>query len=168
MLQELRMLNTHKGFKSLVSSRFISNVGNGLSPIALAYGVLSIPGADGKDLSIVMAARFVPMVALMLLGGVVGDRYKRNRVVGGADIIGSVFVAISAISFIGHFPSVWLLAVMGAIFGVLNALWWPAMVGVLPEILPREKLKDGNAIVALSNNIGFVVGALLGGTLVTL
>ncbi len=168
MLNELRTLRSHKGFIPLVGSRFISNVGNGLSPIALAYGVLSIPGADGKDLSVVMAARFIPMVALMLLGGVVGDRYKRNRVVGGADIIGSVFVAISAISFIGHFPSVWLLAVMGAIFGVLNALWWPAMVGVLPEILPKEKLKDGNAIVALSNNIGFVVGALLGGTLVTL
>jgi len=151
-----------------VSARFISNVGNGLSPIALAYGVLSIPGADGKDLSIVMAARFIPMVALMLLGGVVGDRYKRNRVVGGTDIIGSVFVAISAISFIGHFPSVWLLAVMGAIFGVLNALWWPAMTGVLPEILPKTNLKDGNAIVALSSNIGFVLGALLGGTLVTL
>ena len=151
-----------------MSARFISNVGNGLSPIALAYGVLSIPGADGKDLSIVMAARFIPMVALMLLGGVVGDRYKRNRVVGGTDIIGSVFVAISAISFIGHFPSVWLLAVMGAIFGVLNALWWPAMTGVLPEILPKTNLKDGNAIVALSSNIGFVLGALLGGTLVTL
>ena len=151
-----------------MSARFISNVGNGLSPIALAYGVLSIPGADGKDLSIVMAARFIPMVALMLLGGVVGDRYKRNRVVGGTDIIGSVFVAISAISFIGHFPSVWLLAFMGAIFGVLNALWWPAMTGVLPEILPKTNLKDGNAIVALSSNIGFVLGALLGGTLVTL
>jgi len=115
-----------------------------------------------------MAARFIPMVALMLLGGVVGDRYKRNRVVGGTDIIGSVFVAISAISFIGHFPSVWLLAFMGAIFGVLNALWWPAMTGVLPEILPKTNLKDGNAIVALSSNIGFVLGALLGGTLVTL
>ena len=168
MLNELRTLRSHKGFIPLVSARFISNVGNGLSPIALAYGVLSIPGADGKDLSIVMAARFIPMVALMLLGGVVGDRYKRNRVVGGTDIIGSVFVAISAISFIGHFPSVWLLAFMGAIFGVLNALWWPAMTGVLPEILPKTNLKDGNAIVALSSNIGFVLGALLGGTLVTL
>ena len=168
MFQELRTLRAHKGFVPLVTSRFISNLGNGLSPIALAYGVLSIPGADGTDLSFVMAARFVPMVALMLLGGVVGDRYKRNRVVGGADIIGSIFVAISAISFLGHFPSIWLLALMGAIFGILNALWWPAMTGVLPDILPKEKLKDGNAIVALSTNIGFVVGALIGGALVTL
>ena len=168
LIAELKELSGHKGFISLVSARFISNLGNGLSPVALAYGVLSIPGADGKDLSFVMAARFVPMVALMLVGGVVGDRYKRNRVVGGADIIGSIFAAISAFSFLGHFPSVWLLALMGAIFGVLNALWWPAMTGVLPEILPKNKLKDGNAVVALSSNIGFVLGALLGGTLVTL
>lgn len=168
MIAELNELRVHKGFISLVCARFISNLGNGLSPVALAYGVLSIPGTDGKDLSFVMAARFIPMVALMLLGGVVGDRYKRNRVVGGVDIIGSIFVAISAISFLGHFPSVWLLAFMGAIFGVLNALWWPAMTGVLPEILPKNKLKDGNAVVALSSNIGFVLGALLGGTLVTL
>jgi MFS family permease len=168
LIAELKELSGHKGFISLASARFISNLGNGLSPVALAYGVLSIPGADGKDLSFVMAARFVPMVALMLVGGVVGDRYKRNRVVGGADIIGSIFAAISAFSFLGHFPSVWLLALMGAIFGVLNALWWPAMTGVLPEILPKNKLKDGNAVVALSSNIGFVLGALLGGTLVTL
>lgn len=168
MITQLKELRSHKGFLSLVSARFISNLGNGLSPVALAYGVLSIPGADGKDLSFVMAARFFPMVALMLVGGVVGDRYKRNRVVGGADIIGSFFAAISAVSFIGNFPSIWLLASMGALFGVLNALWWPAMTGVLPDILPKDKFKDGNAVVALSSNIGFVVGALLGGTLVTL
>ena len=70
MITQLKELRSHKGFLSLVSARFISNLGNGLSPVALAYGVLSIPGADGKDLSFVMAARFFPMVALMLIGGV--------------------------------------------------------------------------------------------------
>jgi len=72
LITQLKELRAHKGFVSLIGARFISNLGNGLSPIALAYGVLSIPGADGKDLSFVMAARFVPMVALMLVGGVVG------------------------------------------------------------------------------------------------
>ena len=168
MRRELQELHSHPGFTALATSRFISNVGNGISPVALAFGVLALPGATGKDLSIVMAARMFPMVALMLFGGVIGDRFKRNRIVGGADILGSGFAALSAISLIANQSSVFFLALMGALFGILNALWWPAMVGVLPEILPKEKLKDGNAIVALSNNIGFVVGALLGGTLVTL
>ena len=114
-----------------------------------------------------MAARFVPLIAFMLFGGVIGDRFKRNRIVGTVDIIGSVFTAVSAIAFIAGFPSIWLLALMGALFGILNALWWPAMSGVLPEVLPKEKLQHGNAVIALTTNIGYVAGALLGGILVT-
>jgi MFS family permease len=167
MLGQLRELRAHNGFTALATSRFISNVGNGLSPIALAYGVLALPGATAKDLSFVMAARMFPMISLMLFGGVIGDRFKRNRIVGGADILGSSFAAISALSLINGSSSVALLAIMGALFGILNALWWPAMSGVLPEILPREKLQDGNAIISLMTNIGFVIGALLGGILVT-
>ncbi len=152
----------------LVTARLISNVGNGLSPIALAYGVLSLPGADGSDLSAVMGARYLPLIVFMLFGGVFADRFQRNRIVGGSDIIGSALVAVSALSLIAGFSSVLLLAVMGALFGVLNALWWPAMSGVLPEILPKEKLQEGNAIIGLMSNIGVVFGTLLGGVIVTL
>jgi MFS family permease len=166
MLSQLRTLRGHKGFTSLAISRFISNVGNGVSPIALAYGVLSLPGADGKDLSIVMAARFVPLLAFMLFGGVIADRFQRNRLVGGSDMLGSFLAAISAISLIAGFSSVWLLATMGALFGVLNAIWWPAMSGVLPEILPKEKLQEGNAVIGLMTNIGYIFGTLTGGILV--
>ena len=167
MRKQLAELGGHPGFSALALSRFISNVGNGISPVALAFGVLALPGATAKDLSIVMAARMFPMIALMLFGGVVGDRFKRNRIVGGADVIGSAFAAISAISLIVNSSSVLLLALMGALFGILNALWWPAMSGVLPEVLPKEKLQHGNAVIALTTNIGYVAGALLGGILVT-
>jgi MFS family permease len=167
MRAQLRELRGHEGFSALAISRFISNVGNGISPVALAFGVLALPGATGTDLSIVMAARMFPMIALMLFGGVVGDRFKRNRIVGGADILGSAFAAVSAASLIIGHSSVFLLALMGALFGVLNALWWPAMSGVLPEILPKEKLQHGNAVISMTTNIGYVFGALIGGTMVT-
>ena len=166
MLTQLRELRGHTGFTSLAISRFISNLGNGISPIALAYGVLSLPGADGKDLSLVMAARFLPLIAFMLFGGVLADRFQRNRLVGGADMIGSFIAAVSAISLIAHFSSVWLLALMGALFGILNAIWWPAMSGVLPEILPKEKLQEGNAVIGLMTNFGYIIGTLTGGILV--
>ena len=168
MLTQLKNLGSHEGFSMLVTARLISNVGNGLSPIALAYGVLSLPGADGSDLSIVMGARYLPLIIFMLFGGVFADRFQRNRIVGGSDIIGSALVAVSAISLIAGFSSILLLAIMGALFGFLNALWWPAMSGVLPEILPKEKLQEGNAIIGLMSNIGVVFGTLLGGVIVTL
>lgn len=111
MRAQLQILHGHKGFTALAISRFISNVGNGMSPIALAYGVLSIEGSDGGDLSLVMAARYFPLVAFMLFGGVFADRFQRNRIVGGVDIIGSIVVGVSAISFLGGFPHVWILEI---------------------------------------------------------
>jgi MFS family permease len=56
---------------------------------------------------------------------------------------------------------------MGALFGILNAIWWPAMSGVLPEILPKEKLQEGNAVIGLMTNIGYIIGTLGGGILVS-
>ena len=167
MLSQFRDLRGHKGFTGLALSRFISNVGNGVSPIALAYGVLNLPHATGRDLSIVMAARFVPLLAFMLFGGVIADRFQRNRLVGGSDMLGSFLAATSAISLIAGFSSTWLLALMGALFGILNAIWWPAMSGVLPEILPKEKLQEGNAVIGLMTNIGYIIGTLAGGILVS-
>jgi len=167
MLSQFRDLRGYKGFTGLAISRFISNVGNGVSPIALAYGVLNLPHATGRDLSIVMAARFVPLIAFMLFGGVIADRFQRNRLVGGSDMLGSFLAATSAISLIAGFSSTWLLALMGALFGILNAIWWPAMSGVLPEILPKEKLQEGNAVIGLMTNIGYILGTLAGGILVS-
>ena len=163
----MKELHAHKGFTMLASSRFISNVGNGMSPIALAYGVLSIPGSTAGDLSLVMSARYFPMVAFMLFGGVFADRFQRNRIVGGSDVIGSFMAATSAISLIGGFGHIWILVVMGGLFGILNAIWWPAMSGVLPEILPKEKLQEGNAVIGLLTNLGYIVGTLGGGILVS-
>ncbi len=160
-------LRQFEGFTAFAATRFISNIGNGISPIALAFGVLSIPGADASDLSLVMSARYFPMIAFMLFGGVIADRFPRNRIVGGSDIIGSALVAISAISLISGFQHVWLLIAMGGAFGVLNALWFPAMSGVLPTILPKEIRQKGNAFVGLMSNIGYIFGSLLGGVLVS-
>jgi MFS family permease len=81
-------------------------------------------------------------------------------------MLGSFLAAVSAISLIAGFSSVWLLATMGALFGILNAIWWPAMSGVLPEILPKEKLQEGNAVIGLMTNLGYIFGTLAGGILV--
>lgn len=166
MRAQLKELHRFQGFSMLAAARFVSNVGNGMSPIALAYGVLSIEGADASDLSLVMAARYFPLIIFMLFGGVFADRFQRNRIVGGSDVIGSLVASVSAISLIGDVGEVWILVAMGAIFGVLNALWWPAMSGILPELLPKAKLQEGNAVIGLMSNIGYITGTLTGGILV--
>ena len=66
MLADLKRLWLVPAFKTLLIARIISNLGNGLGPIALAFGVLSLEEATASSLSIVMAAQMGPMVLFML------------------------------------------------------------------------------------------------------
>ncbi len=166
MLADLRVLQNYAGFTKLICARLISNFGNGFMPIALSFGILALPGGSASDVSLVLGVQLAPVIAFMIFGGVAGDRFKRNQIVGGSDIIGSLFVFLSAASFIFGFTSIALLCFVGFCFGVLNAFWWPAFSGMLPEILPKELLQKGNAINGLLANFGYISGSLVAGILV--
>ena len=166
MLEVLRVLRNYPGFTKLISARLISNFGNGFMPIALSFGILALPGGSASDVSLVLGVQLAPTIAFMIFGGVAGDRFKRNQIVGGSDIVGCLFVFLSAASFIFGFTTIALLCFTGFFFGVLNAFWWPAFSGMLPEILPKEQLQKGNAINGLLSNFGYVAGSLVAGILV--
>ena len=166
MFQELRQLLAIRRYRLLLVARFVSNIGNGMAPIALAFGVLSLDGADAGSLSLVTTAQMIPLVAFMLIGGVAADRFGRSQLVGSTDVIGSVVVAISAIAFITGNASVPLLCVNGFIFGVLNALWYPAFSGLMPMIVPGPLLQAANSILGFGANVGFTLGASVAGLIV--
>ncbi len=49
--QDLKTLWVLKPFRRLFIARVVSNFGNGLGPVALAFGVLGLEGATATDLS---------------------------------------------------------------------------------------------------------------------
>lgn len=153
-------------YRMLFAARVISNLGNGMAPIALAFGVLSLPGGNAGSLSIVTTAHMVPIVAFMLIGGVAADRFGRARLVGLTDIIGSVFVAVSALSFLTHHSSVALLSFNAFAFGVLNALWYPAFTGLMPQVVPAQLLQAANSLLGLGANLAMTLGASVAGIIV--
>jgi MFS family permease len=167
MFRELTELWQIRQFRRLFTARVISNIGNGMTPIALAFGVLSLKGADAGSLSYVTTAQMVPLVLFLIVGGVAADRFGRSQLVGITDIIGGVVVAISAIAFLSHHASIPLLCVNGFIFGVLNALWYPAFSGLMPLIVPEAQLQSANSLLGVGANLGFTLGASVAGIIVS-
>lgn len=163
---EVRELWKVREFRVVFASRVISNLGNGMAPIALAFGVLSLEGTDARSLSAVTVAQTVPLVLFMLIGGVAADRFGRARLMGGADILGSMFSILSAVALIGGFASVPLLAFNGFVFGVLNAVWYPAFAGLMPQVTPRHLLHSANAFLGTGANLAFTLGASAAGIIV--
>ena len=153
-------------FRTLFIARIISNLGNGVAPIALAFGVLGLEGATPTTLSIVMAAQMGPMVLFMLFGGVLADRFPRALVVGVSDIFLSGFVILNGVMLIQGSATVLSLAVIAFISGSLNALWWPAFAGLIPEIVAEDDLQSANSVVGLGANAANIAGTVAGGIIV--
>src|SRR5512140_3944146 len=61
----------------------ISSAGSFASSIALAFGVLDAAGP--AQLALIFLAREVPLVALVLAGGVFADRFPRHLVLAGSN-----------------------------------------------------------------------------------
>jgi MFS family permease len=113
-----------------------------------------------------MAAQLFPIVIFMLFGGVIADRYPRALVVGTSDMILSALVIFNGVMFLTQQASVIGLAIVGFFSGILNALWWPAFAGIVPEIVDEENLQPANAIVSFGSNMMNIVGIVSGGIIV--
>ena len=156
----------HKYVKRLFVARFISNYGNGMGPIALAFGILGLPNGSANLLGLVLGSTTVLFLIMAPFGGVIADKYGRARMVGLTDMAGGLILFVQAGYFAtGNVPIAVLLIVNGA-FGILWGIFWPAFSGVIPAVLPEAGLQKGNALNALFTNSGMILGAASAGFLI--
>lgn len=163
-----RVVLRDRYFRRLFISRAISNVGNGMAPIALAFGILDLPGTTPASLSLVLAAQAVMGVLFLPLGGVVADRLGRARVIAVTDVTLSLVILFEAALFLTGTATIPLLVGIAMIAGALNAFWWPAFPGLVPDVVAEEHLQPANALLSVASNGGLILGATLGGALVAI
>ena len=68
-----------RAFRLLLVGRLADNLAHAIAPIALAFAVLDL-GGSASQLGLVLAARAIPTVVLILVGGVIADRLPRRVV----------------------------------------------------------------------------------------
>ncbi|NYE37791.1 MFS family permease [Nocardioides cavernae] len=155
----------NRSFAWYFASRFVNTLGSMMASIALAFAVLDItdsPVALGQ----VLAARTIPMIALLLYGGVIADRLPRTLVLQVSNIGSAVSQgAIAALVLSGH-AEIWMLVVLSVVQGAVSGVSFPAMASVLPQLVPREQLQPANALVSLTRNGMMVLGPTAGALLV--
>ncbi|MBW8798770.1 MAG: MFS transporter [Streptomyces sp.] len=156
----------NSGFVRLASARIISVLGNGFARIALAFAVLSLPGATPGDLSLVVACQAVPQLALVLVGGVIADRVSRSALMAVADLLGALsYGGLAAMVLSGHAP-VAALCVLAVTAGTATALFSPAMDGIIPMLVPSEALQRANGLLRVGTNTSLLLGLALSGATV--
>ncbi|GAA1592162.1 MFS transporter [Kribbella hippodromi] len=136
-----------------------------MAPVALAFAVLDAAG-DPADLGIVLAARMIPMLCFVLIGGAVADRWPRRTVLVAANLGGGLTQgAVAVVLITGHYDLL-LIGALSAANGVLDAFTSPALRGLVPELVPADQLRKANALLSSVRNATKVIGPALAGVLV--
>ena len=154
-------------YRRFLTARFISNFGNGMGPIALAFGILHMRGGSASLLGWVLGIQTIAMLVMSPLGGVIADKYGRVLVLGLMDIIGGSAFLVQAYFFsTGHVPLGIFLAV-NITFGLSWGVFWPAFGGLMPALVEEDDLQKANSANQFVANIAIISGTAVGGILVS-
>lgn len=155
----------HAAFRWLLAARTTGVLGNAVAPIALAFAVLDLTGS-AADLGLVVAARSIANVAVLLFGGVIADRLRRDVVLVGTSLAAAGTQAVVAALVITGSATIPLLVVLSVLNGAVAAVSLPAAAALVPETVPTALLRPANALLRLGLNGGSVVGASAGAGIV--
>jgi MFS family permease len=142
-------------FRFLFLGRTTSFVGNAFANVALAFAVLDLTGSKA-DLGFVLAARTVPQVLFLLVGGIWADRLPRHRVMVFSNVVSGLSQGVIAVLLLTSEVEVWQLAALGAINGLSAAFFFPAATGIVPQTVPQRLLQPANAILRLGQNASWI------------
>ena len=156
----------HKYVKRLFIARFISNFGNGMGPIALAFGILALPNGSANMLGLVLGTTTVVFLIMAPFGGVIADKYGRARMVGLTDMAAGLVLLIQVAYFATGDVPLAVLLITNGFFGLMWGIFWPAFSGLMPAVLPEAGLQKGNALNAFMTNAGVILGAAAAGLLI--
>lgn len=174
----VRGLLADRRCRRFLMARTISVFGTTMAPIALAFAVLGLgpagEGADGAglaggqvtELGVVMFFRFGAQVVFTLWGGVLADRFSRQRAMVLADLAAAATHGLLAVLLIRGLADLPVLILLSFLNGIAVSLFMPAADGVLPLLVPASAIKDANAAVKTGENAARILGAAGGGALV--
>lgn len=154
-------------FALLWTGQTISHLGDGAYLTALAWQVLRLTGS-GTAMGLVLVAVSIPQVVFLLVGGVVADRLPRRLVLLVSDVgRASVVLLIALLGWL-HLLQLWHLITMSLLFGVASGFFFPAYQAIPPQLVEADDLPSANALMALSRQLGQLVGPILGAACVAL
>jgi predicted MFS family arabinose efflux permease len=158
MLATLR----NRDFALLWVAGLISVAGDFALLVALplhAYALTGSAIATGG----VFAATLIPSVLLGSIAGLFVDRWDRKRTMVVADLARAALL-LPLLAVVSS-ELLWLLYGVRAATGIVGLFFDPAESALLPKLVGEEQLVTANALNALNDNLGRLIGPAVGGLL---
>ena len=143
-------------------SQLVSQVGDGISNLALLWFVYSITGSPVKT-TIIGLLHTIPPIVLGPLIGVYVDRLPKKFFLIGSNVLRAVLMGIIPCAVSTDTFTVNLLYALVLLDAVAMATFSPALTSSVPLIVPRAQFTAANALIQSTTSLGIIFGPALSG-----
>jgi MFS family permease len=144
----------------------VSLIGDGFFLVAIAWQVFDLWNSP-TALAVVGVAETVPLVAFVLVGGVVSDRFERRRVLIGSSLVRGLCVGLLGVLAVTGTIELWHVFAISAVYGAGKAFEGPASGAIVPDLVPKHLLVQANSLAQFVKQLAFAfVGPAVGGLVV--
>ena len=162
---DITPLRRHRDFRLLFIGRLVSTFGNMITVVAIPYQVYQLTHSV-LLVGLLGLAELTALIVFAMLGGALADAADRRKMV----LISEAGLMAGSIILAGNSllsqPLVWLIFVIAALQGALDALQRPSLDALLPRLVDRDELKAAGALGNFRGTIGMIAGPALAGVLV--
>jgi MFS family permease len=157
-----RRLLLTKDFGLIWLSQLVSQVGDGISNLALLWFVYSITGSPVKT-TIIGLLHTIPPIVLGPFIGVYVDRLPKKFFLIGANVFRAVLIGIIPCAVSTDTFTVNLLYILVLLDAVAMATFSPALTSSVPLIVPRAQFTAANALIQSTTSLGIIFGPAVSG-----
>lgn len=149
------------GFRAIVVAQVFSLLGIEILQFVLPLHLLNLTGS-GTLYGGVVAAGFVPYIALSPMGGVIADRTRKRGVMAALDaVFALIMLGYLACSGSQHLVGITVFVLMVAF--AAQAIYHPCVQSALPLVVPTERIPQATAVANQVSMITGIGGPVIGG-----
>ncbi len=140
----------------------VSQIGDGVSKLALLWFVYSITGSPLKTTMIGLLQTLPPILFGPFIGVIV-DRVPKKLLLISSDLIRAVVLGVLPCLLPVDSFSIERLYLMVFVHAVASAVFGPALTAAIPSLVSRHEFTAANALLQTTTSIGIIVGPALSG-----
>jgi MFS family permease len=158
----LELLRGNRAFRQVWLGQVVSQTGDWFNTIALYTIILQLTGS-GRNIGLLLVARFVPSFIFGPLSGVLADRFSRRSIMIYSDLLRALVVL--GFLFVRRADQLWIIYVLTVLQLGLSTFFEPAKTAAIPSLVADRELIAANAISSVTWSVMLTLGAAIGGLL---
>ena len=154
-------LKRFSSFTYLNVTQFLGALNDNIYKLLIVYFFIDLEGIENthRILAITGAIFVIPFLLFSAVSGVMADRFSKRNIIVLTKILELVIMGLGVLSF--AFESTWGSYIVLFLLAAQSALFGPSKYGILPELVPVDKISKANGMMTSFTFFAIILGTFL-------